>query len=163
MEVNNSVCQEYPTFCFSIIQVSLFTLAFCVYCHWAVPSLVCDWAFTESGCIFRYWEPGLIPLNKICYRKTFRNKIKPKLNSKKQQQQKSLLIYILNIWNFTKPWIYLYFVLFCYVHVKDLQWLEFITITFLLSEKQMYISVILHVCCWYSFYFLLWFFIVYYN
>ena len=65
------MCQEHPSFCFSVIQVSLSILAFYAYRHWAIPSLVCDWAFPESGWIFVYWEPGLIPLNKLCSRRTF--------------------------------------------------------------------------------------------
>lgn len=107
---NNSMCQEHPTFCFTIIQFSLSTLAFCIYCHWAVPSLVSDWAFAESGCIFAHWEPGLIPLNKTYSRKIFLNKIK---QAKKKKKAASLLIYILLFEiaeNHESSWASFYFV-----------------------------------------------------
>lgn len=106
---NNFVCQEHPSFCFSILQASLSTLAFYIYCHWAVPSLVSDWAFPESGCIFSQWELGLIPLNKICSRKTFLHKIK-----QAEKKKASLLIYILLfeiVQSHKSSWASFYFVM----------------------------------------------------
>lgn len=117
------MCQEQPSFCFSVIQVSLSVLAFYAYRHWAIPRLVCDWAFLESGWIFAYWEPGLIPLNKICGRRTFLSKIKWA-----KKKEASLLIYVslfeivqshesswasfyfvMSMWNTCIAWVYHYY------------------------------------------------------
>ena len=108
---NNFMCQEHPSFCFTVIQVSLSILAFYAYCHWAVPTLVCDWAFPESGWIFAYWEPSLIPLNKIYSRRTFLNKIKW---AKKKKKEASLLIYVLVfevVQSHESSWASFYFVM----------------------------------------------------
>lgn len=96
------------------------------------PSWVSDWAFAESGCTFAHWEPGLIPLNKICSKKTFLNKIK---QAKKKKKSKFIDLY-LTVWNCTKPWIQLSFILVCYVNVKCLRWLEFITIFFFFYTQR---------------------------
>lgn len=94
MRENNSVCQEHPSFCFSIIQLSLTTLACYIYCHWTVRSLVSDWTFPESGYIFAHWECGLIPLNKIGSRKTFLNKFK----QAKKEKKKNFIDLYLTVW-----------------------------------------------------------------
>lgn len=149
MGENNSVWQEHPNFCFTIIQVSVSTLAFCIYCHWAVPSWVSEWAFAESGCIFAHWEPGLIPLNKICSKKTFLNKIK---QAKKKNQVYWFISYCLKLYKAMNP-AELPFILLRQCEMLKVAWVYYY-LFFLHSEKQMCISVILHVCFWYATFFI---------
>lgn len=135
------MCQEHPSFCFSVIQVSLSILAFYAYRHWAIPSLVCDWAFPESGWIFVYWEPGLIPLNKLCSRRTFLGKMKW---AKKKKKEASLLIYVSLfeiVQSHESSWASFYFVMSMWNSLYSLS----LSLLFLLREKQTCISVILHV------------------
>ena len=115
---NNFMCQEQPSFCFSVTQVYLSVLAFYAYRHWAIPRLVCDWAFPESGWIFAYWEPGLIPLNKICGRRTFLSKIKW---AKKKKQVYWFMSHYLKLYKAMNP-AELHFILLCQCEILCIAW-----------------------------------------
>lgn len=99
------------------------------------PSWVSDWAFAESGCTFAHWEPGLIPLNKICSKKTFLNKIKQA--KKKKKQVYWFISYCLKLYKAMNP-AELHFSLLRQCEMLKVAWVYYYLFFFTLRETNVY-------------------------